>query len=372
MNKNTTDGLVAGGLALALLLVFVLDRMLSGSGPQPTPPGPITPAAAPKPLRLAVSTTDKDVWDDMTRLLDEFNAMGQGKKVYDYKVYNIRELYDQKRWEEFDVLFLTCSSVGNDKAVADNARAFVARGGTLYASDWRYKVVADAFPDFKDPRAPVEGLDNLNLQAEIVDPALKDILGERVTLSFDLDQWKPAWFHRDKVKVMMTANIVTMQRDKVHAPLLVQFSFNRGNVIFTSFHNRKINSEIAKKLLNFLVFSALTAQEDNKVNQTFAEGGFSPKKSNLFSASSGNAKADYTYQSSKAGSVSFALTFPASEGAKLKMTVTSPDGAKKEQEGLSPFTLTVDSSKAGEWRYTVEALSVPHDNFNFRVTVAEK
>ena len=141
MSKTALDSLVAGGLVLALLLVIGLDKLLTAPNaavssvvvPEPVPPRV-------KQLRLAVSQTKKDVWDDMAKLLD---GLGAG---YKYQLVPICcDLYDPKTFDDFDdkILFLTCRlSEGNDQPVADNVRQFVARGGTLYASDWRYLVVA--------------------------------------------------------------------------------------------------------------------------------------------------------------------------------------------------------------------------------------
>ena len=49
--------------------------------------------------------------------------------------------------------------------------------------------------------------------------------------------------------------------ERVTAPLLAKVPFGRGTIIFTSFHNEKVNSELETKLLKFLVFAAVTAKE---------------------------------------------------------------------------------------------------------------
>jgi hypothetical protein len=365
MSKTAVDSLVAGSLAIAVLLVIGLDKLMT----QPTAtvatvtvvPQPAPPRA--KQLRLAVSLTKKDVWDDMGKLLD---GLGAG---YKHRTVFIRDLYEPRTFDDFDVLFLTCSSEGNDDAVAQNVRQFVAKGGTLYASDWRYAVVAKAFPDMVNQAAVGEGLDQ-SVDAEIVDPGLKDAMGaDRVKLKFDLDQWKTAAFGGQRAKVLMKASYKTQQGGRAEAPLLVKFGFDKGTVIFTSFHNETQNSEVERKLLKYLVFSAVTAQIENEAHQTMIKGGFSPQKSNLLSAS-GRAEVTHTYQSKKAGKVRFILGFQ-EQGARLKLTVVSPEGKEREVEGAKTLVLEESSAVAGPWRYTVTALAVPFPDFPFTLTVGE-
>ena len=155
----------------------------------------------------------------------------------------------------------------------------------------------------------------------------------------------------------------------MEAPLLLKFSFDKGTVIFTSFHNEKQNSAVETKLLKYLVFSAVTAQIENEVHSTMLKGGFSPEKSNLFSAS-GKAEITNVYQSKKAGKVRFSLGFQ-EQGARLKLTVTSPEGKKREETGTSTIVIEETCPSAGAWRYTVEALTVPFPDFPFTLTVGE-
>jgi hypothetical protein len=365
MSKTALDTLVAGGLASALLLVVGLDKLLT----QPQSAVPVVavvPSPAPprmKHLRLAVSQTKKDVWDDMAKLLD---GLGAG---YKYHLVPMRDLYDPKTFDDFDVLFLTCSSEGNDQPVVDNLRRFVAKGGTLYASDWRYLLVAKAFPDMVDKSVEKEGKDQ-ELEADIIDPGLQDAMGtKQVRLKFDLDQWKTAAFGGERVKLLMKARYLTQQDTWSETPLLVKFGFDKGTVIFTSFHNESQNSEVERKLLKYLVFSAVTAQIENEVHQTMIKGGFSPQKSNLLSAS-GKSEMTHVYQSTKAGKVRFILGFQ-EQGARLRLTVVSPDGKKRETEGTSTLVVEETCPVAGEWRYTVTALVVPFPDFPFTLTVGE-
>jgi hypothetical protein len=370
--RQLTDASVLGGLLLVLLLVVVTDKLL------PTP-ATVTPSPQARPvistqpgqsaaLRLAVTPSYQDkvgAWDDMAKLL---STLGEG---YKYTLVPVGELYNPKRFEAFDVLFLTCAPGGDDPALTGNLRNFVSQGGTLYASDWRYECVAMAFPDMVAGRLRNEGQAQ-SVDARVVDPGLRDQLGETVPLRFDLDRWKPAAFSGDRVKVLLEGSYYRQSGGKTTAPLLVKFQFGKGTVIFTSFHNEKQNSAVEQKLLKYLVFSAVTAQIENEVNQTLIQGGFAPQKQNLLSASLENPKVSYSYRSTKAGKIRFVLGFD-NRGAKLRLTVTTPDGKKIEQEGTSTFVVEALSRGPANWQYTVTALSVPREfsEFPFNVTVAE-
>ncbi|HWY86286.1 MAG TPA: hypothetical protein VNX28_06165 [Gemmataceae bacterium] len=372
MSKTALDSLVAAGLALALLVVLGVDRLL----PTSTSTARLEQVAAePSPLRvrklrLAVSLTSKPKhdWDKMPGLLDH---LGQG---YQYTQVPVRDLYNPNTFDGFDVLFFTCSPEGNDQAVADNLRQFVARGGTLYASDWRFLAVAKAFPDMVNKGLIGEGADQ-KLEADVVDAGLQDALGTKhVSLRFDLPEWKTAAFGGERVKVLMKARYLVQPPEGsepsqwAETPLLVKFGFDKGTVIFTSFHNEAQNSEVEKKLLKYLVFSAVTAQIENEANLTMLKGGFSPQKSNLFSAS-GQSAVSNVYKS-KAPKVRFILGFQ-EQGARLKLMVIRPDGVQREMEGTSTIVLEDTCPTVGDWRYTVTALSVPFPDFPFTLTVGE-
>src|SRR5262245_53741723 len=185
------DSAVAGGLVLALLLVVGFDSREKTGGGQAVV---IEHAGEEsrdrdRPLRLAVTPTHNDKlgkWDDMGKLLDQ---LGEG---YRHSVFSITELLDQERREarakeldEIDVLFLTCAPGGIEEAITETIKEFVARGGTLYASDWRYDCVARAFPDFRATDLEAKGRAQ-QVNAKVLDPGLRDILGPSVPLKFDL------------------------------------------------------------------------------------------------------------------------------------------------------------------------------------------
>lgn len=384
------DAGLAAGLVAALGIVFLVDRW---QGPSPSSglgggdgskPRVQEPARA---WRLAVSHEDQP-FDDMGQLLTNL-----GEVYKKYERLSLNDLLDPRKIAETNVLFVACSgspeSWLGDRVRAgeranteirtvkldvldhakENLRKFVSRGGTLYASDLHFNLIAYSFPEFVD-RGKVNEGKTQDVDAEVVDPDLREQIGARVPLKFDQPGWRPAAFKGEKVTVYMRGSYDTQEGKRETAPLLVRFPLKDGNVIFTSFHNEKQPGETEKKLLKFLVFTAMTANVQSRTEEIM--GGFSKSRGSLISVSKGDASLTRTYQCDKSADLRFVLGFE-NRGARLKLTVIAPDGTTAgEQEGDSTFTIDVPKAAPGEWKYTVTAISVPTENFPFRVTVGEK
>ena len=101
------------------------------------------------------------------------------------------------------------------------------------------------------------------------------------------------------------------------------------------------------------------------------QGGFSPAKQNLLSASGGSLRITKKYRNESGGDLQFALGFEPT-GAELQMEILGPDGRKLAKSGKSTFQIDVAGAAKGDWEYTVTALKVPYENFPFTLTVGEK
>ncbi|HET6882848.1 MAG TPA: hypothetical protein VFI31_21955, partial [Pirellulales bacterium] len=254
--------------------------------------------------------------------------------------------------------------------VADNVRHWVEQGHTLYASDLHYNLVAKAFPDVAKPALAQRGKVQ-DLNAEVIDGGLRELIGGEMPLKFDQAGWYPAAFEGQEVTPYLRGKYTTDGGQEQTAPLMVKFPVHDGTVIFTSFHNEKQNNETELKLLRYLVFSAVTAEVETKVERTMVQGGFAPAKKNLFSASAGEPSATSVYHADKPGHLQFVLGFQ-NAGAELRLTVVGPDGKKQERQGTSTITIDLADAAAGDWTYTVTAVKLPNENFPFTVTVGQK
>jgi hypothetical protein len=386
------DAAVAFGLMAALGTVFWLDR--GGEPPEPSKriPLQVREVAAddkqPEQAQLRLGVTPAQ-YDDMGRLLD---SLGKG---YQYETVELESLLETRWMDEIDVLFLTCGGVpkswlgemigksARDDAteyhpneevinrVCKNLRDFVDNGGTLYASDWRFSLVATAFVEYVDPPRAVQGAPQ-TVQAEVVSPRLKKPLGETIELRFDKPGWYTSAFRGADVEVLLQGEIQTMDEERLTAPLLVRFPYGSGTVVFTSFHNEEENTDVAVKLLRLLIFTTIIAQSDAFATKRMADDGFQAADRNLLSASRDAPSVTHTYICERDGmDLRFALAFPAA-GARLRLLIEDPQGRYFEKEVTSTYIVEVPEAAAGQWTYAVQAVELPYPNFPFTISVAEK
>lgn len=395
LRRLAIDVAAAAGLLAALAAVWMLD---TGATPReagelktdvveeaaPSSADSSAPVAA-RALRLAVIPPDHD---DMGRLL---RALGSG---YQYSQIPMEALLEPGELEKYDVVFATCGGVpdswlgrriGNAergsagvyfarRAVANRLnralRGFVGRGGTLYASDWQFQVLDIAFPEFIDPSKRAKG-EVQTVLAEVIDQGLIRRLGTTVQLRFDQKGWYPAAFKDSEAIPYLRGKFTTVDGQQMTGALLVKLPFENGNVIFTSFHNEKQNTQTEQELLRYLVFATVTAREEANVRRTMVRGGFSPKERNLLSASADSQPVTQEFECRRAGPLQLVLGFE-QPGARLRLTVTGPGGVKHEQEGTGTFRIDIPDAQPGTWRYTITPLEVPFANYPFTLTIGEK
>ncbi len=379
--RHIIDLATAIALGFALFCVFLVDVFfLSGvSGPGVnTLQANVIPSKFrdPKKLRLAVTPTGvfpadpftkkpAEKWDDMGKLLHE---MGEGYKYDELKIQDIA--LDPKKLNDYDVVFFTCAAGGEELKAA--LFDYVSNGGILYASDWRYGAVATAFPDMVQKQYEAAGAKQ-EIEADIVDAGLRDLLGNKIHLKFDIGDWKAAAFGGPRVKPLIQGRFRKYKAESqvIEAPLMVRFEVGKGTVIFTSFHNERQNSETETKLLQYIVFSLVTAGVDAEVSAKLDEGGFAPQKSNLLSTPKRNNTIEKKYTNKSPCDLRFALGFR-NEGAKLRFRVVSPDKKQFTADLESTAIIEVPGAMPGEWTYSITDLQLPYDNFPFTVTVGEK
>jgi hypothetical protein len=381
-NRFVVDTVAGAALGVALLLVFVIDRATRPAkdvGGANTLDVKVLQGEPSKKLRLAMTPTYKEktkehgiiFWDDMGRLLRE---LGKG---YNYdEVYPKEFAHDPEELDKYDVLFLTCHPKA--ESIKNALIRFVERGGTLYASDWRFDDLADAFPQFVDGSAIGSGTGRQDVRADVVDPGLREYIGTaHVDLKFDLPQWKTAAFAGTGVTVMIRGKY-KKQRDKrdqigdwSEAPLLVRLNHGKGTIIFTSFHNEKQNSDVERKLLQYLVFTLVTAGVDAEVSKSIEEAGFAAQKSNLLTTSSKETSITRTFQNAVEGPLRISLGFR-DVGAELRLLIKAPDGRFFNWKGTSTVILEVPNAMKGEWTYTITRSETFPDNIPFKVSFSHK
>ncbi len=388
------DVAVGGGLLVALAIVFAIDwAWSSGEGDASSLAETVevvvdeddaSPGTA-RPLRLAVTPPE---YDDMGKLLDKLGA------GYRYTQIELDDLLHAGRLAEYDVVFLTCGGAPRAwlerrlrdsergdagifrpkpeivEAVRESFRKFVGRGGTLYASDLQFDLVALAFPELVDDERVARG-EVQTVEAEVVDAGLRRLLGPAIDLRFDMPAWRPAAFGGPEVTCYLRGAYRLRDGREQTGPLLVTFPHGEGMVIFTSFHNEAQNTEMERELLRYLVLATVTARQQERIERTMVRGGFSPAERNLLSASSASKPVRLTYGCRKRGPLQFVLGF-GDQGAELRLTVVSPDGRRIQKQGTRRFALQIDDARPGTWQCTIRPIEVPFENFPYTLTIGEK
>ncbi len=392
LGRMLVDVAAGLGLVLALAVIFAVGRSGSAEPDEPalttvaTVETGKTPEARPRregPMLLAVTPKD---YDDMGKLLD---TLGPG---YRWEAISFDDLLYPDVLAKYDVVFFTCGKVppswrsrpgalrniGDLRRIRpqirtdlrDSLRKYVAGGGTLYASDWRLSALAVAFPEHVDFDAASPG-DKQTVQADVLDAGLQRRIGRTIALEFDKPSWYPASVQGSDVVTCMRGRYKTTGGELRTAPLLVRFAHENGTVVFTSFHNEAQNSQTEMELLRYLVFASVMAREEVSVRQSMVRGGFSPVEGNLLTASPGEQSVSQVYHADKPGDLRFVLAFQG-PGARLRLTVTGPDGRRLEETGRSTITLSAPDAPAGDWKYTVTAVEIPYRNFPFSMTVGQR
>jgi hypothetical protein len=155
--------------------------------------------------------------------------------------------------EEFDVVFVGCADESEfEQLPPANIRKFVEEGGVLYVSDLSNSVAQKAFPEYM-LELEEEGKCGV-FDCAVVDPQLKSLLGERVSLNFEDAFWAYPTQVSPKVRSLITCKV-----DHRVVPILITFNFGKGTVLFTSFHNHAETTAPEKQLVKALVTASVKA-----------------------------------------------------------------------------------------------------------------
>lgn len=159
-----------------------------------------------------------------------------------------------------DILFLNCGT--SDVLDPVSLRSFVDKGGILYASDLTSSTIEITWPDLMTFDNNTDSCEEL---AKIVDPDLRQYLGNSITVEFDLGAWSKI--------INMSQGKVLIQSANAGFPIMVECSIGRGKLFYTSFHNHAQTEEAEKKLLQLLVIkqvSVATNHDFGKTVQSFS------------------------------------------------------------------------------------------------------
>lgn len=172
----------------------------------------------------------------------------------------------------YDIVLINCGAreddYFDDAVYAANLRQYVESGGSLYASDWAYDVVEDAFPSFidfykdDDDRNDAQRGRQMNeVNAFVTDITLASAMGQStLEIHYPLSQWAVMSAVAPDVTTYLRADARVDQggfsgtTTLSNVPHTVGFGYGEGRVIYTSFHQEPGLNVAAERLLQLLVF----------------------------------------------------------------------------------------------------------------------
>lgn len=150
--------------------------------------------------------------------------------------------------------------------IMDNIRAYVEGGGSIYASDWAYDVVEQAYPDRLDFVGDDSVPDSAQLgeydlvSAAVSDSSMAGWLGEDyIDVEYDLPVWPPIETATDSVSVHLRGDVTyrqgTVTRNIPTAPLLVSFGAGEGKVVYSTFRVAKNANSDVLQVLQYMMYN---------------------------------------------------------------------------------------------------------------------
>jgi hypothetical protein len=293
-------------------------------------------------------------WDDIGRILQELG--------YSCQTISQDQLCDLKLLRHFRTVFINCSNIrlASQSQAGRTLREYVAGGGSLYASDFAAYYVHEAFPElFSYQHGGSKG----KVIATVVDRGLQALMGRTIELIFDIGDWR------------MPSSLSSDCRSYVIAgttPVVISFRCGRGQVVFTSFHNRAQPTESERKLLSFLVLKPMAATASLDIS------GVGRRALEQLQEIPGLAKEGgkiywyrYKVSDSSAASLMFMVTWGPGT-AEFRLSVWRPDGQlfKTVQNSAPPCIIGVPQAEAGVWKYEVVPVRVPYPQFVYVTSAA--
>jgi hypothetical protein len=158
------------------------------------------------------------------------------------------------------LLFINCGTpdVVDPRGLAE----FVHGGGCVYASDHADQLMNLAFPGIFDFGGHVGNQGQVT--AEVLDAELRDVLGARIEIEFDMGAWTVLRGGRAEP-------LLVSSKGSQHAglPLMAYAEYGAGSIFFTCFHNKAQTSDREKRLLQLLVVKQFSARS----HQSFERAG---------------------------------------------------------------------------------------------------
>ncbi|MBI5710709.1 MAG: T9SS type A sorting domain-containing protein [Candidatus Eisenbacteria bacterium] len=371
---------------------------------------------------------DAPSWD---HIQDVLTALGPR---YRHVVINEADMLNANfPWCCYDVIFLNCSPTAWSVApgVVDSLRAYVARGGYLYVSDWDYEYITNAWPGAIAWGSPLKAGLAQTISAQVTDPGLAAALGSgTASVIYDLSSWvtvagpgpgttvhmrgtylvdpyvadaatahggEHAAAHEwdpaaarpggpaterpgDPAAAYGGGRAVAHEGDHGSAaptspqivglrtgPLMLSFPHGKGSVVYTTFHNAAQPTAQQQQLLRYMIFRQV-AGDLLAGALAAATPGYSIYQQ-IASAIGPGQTLGFPFPNPATTALEAILNWGGSE---LRLTARRPDGSVfGSVQGTSPpIKLSIPAADTGSWTFDVEAVDVPDSNYTFALVVA--
>lgn len=142
------------------------------------------------------------------------------------------------------ILFINCGT--SDLIPSADLIEFVRSGGCVYASDHADTFIQAAFPTLFD-FAGHTGASG-QIRTEVLDPELRELLGQYMTIEFDMGSWAQLRSCEGEILLRTVAG-----NSATGMPIMAYTEFGKGSIFYTCFHNKSQTNDDEKRLLQLLV-----------------------------------------------------------------------------------------------------------------------
>ena len=231
----------------------------------------------PQEVSIAVVTGDYDAFDTALEQLGIFTyTIIDGQEGNELETF----LTDLQSMEQYDLIYFNggCLEAGilydaedphntAPDTILANLQTYVANGGNVYASDWAYDVVEQAWPDKIDFLGVDHVPDDAQLgssqavDASIANAAMANFIGDedgKMLVTYDLPVWPPIETATHTVSVHLLGNVDYrdngIDQHLASSPLLVSFNGGGGKVVFSTFRLAANLNEGMLTMMKYLLF----------------------------------------------------------------------------------------------------------------------
>ncbi len=151
----------------------------------------------------------------------------------------------------------------------------------------------------------------------------------------------------------------------MHVPITVSFRRGGGSVVYTSFHYRAQSTLLEEKLMEYLVFTAVTENVASAVQNSLASEGYYLSYDIRGGINQGQTKS-YTITISKSTNVKFVSD---AYSPCMEFSVQTPAGAVLESAGTKRGCIEIADAAPGTYMINATGVNVSSENEPFVLAV---